>query len=235
MNPSFITPPVITLDGPSGTGKGTLCHQLANHLGWNFLDSGAIYRAFAVCVLQDTLHHPHSKEQLVMLAQSLPLRFATGSDDTQHVYLHNQDISNVIRAEQVGQQASLLAALPEVRAALLERQRDFAQWPGLVTDGRDMGTVVFPGANLKIYLYATAEERAMRRFLQLQSKGSNESLAAIIEELTIRDARDMARPHAPLTPAEDAIQIDTTGLTVVQVLKSILQLAAERGLYRVQS
>lgn len=235
MNPSFITPPVITLDGPSGTGKGTLCHQLANHLGWNFLDSGAIYRAFAVSVLQDTVHHPHSKEQLVVLAQSLPLRFATGSDDTQHVYLRDQDISNLIRAEKVGQQASLLAALPEVRAALLERQREFAQWPGLVTDGRDMGTVVFPSANLKIYLYATAEERAMRRFLQLQSKGSKVSLAAIIEELTIRDARDMARAHAPLMPAEDAIQIDTTGLTVVQVLKSILQLAAERGLYRVQS
>ncbi|PJD90788.1 MAG: cytidylate kinase [Legionella sp.] len=230
-----MTPPVITLDGPSGTGKGTLCHQLAALLGWNVLDSGAIYRAFAVSVLQDTDHHPHTKEQLMAWAHALPLRFVMGEDDVQHVYLQDQDISNLIRAEEVGQEASRLAALPEVRAALLERQRAFAQWPGLVTDGRDMGTVVFPRAHLKIYLYATAEERAMRRFLQLQSKGLESSLDGIVKELAIRDARDMARSHAPLMPAEDAIQIDTTGLTVVQVLKSILQLAAERGLYHVQS
>lgn len=131
----------------------------------------------------------------------------------------------------MGQEASRFAAIPEVRTALLERQRAFAQWPGLVTDGRDMGTVVFPQANLKIYLYASAEERAKRRYLQLASRGIESSLQQVVEELAVRDARDMARKAAPLMPATDAIQLDTTGLTIVQVLDNILQLAAERGLY----
>ena len=228
-------PPVITLDGPSGTGKGTLCHQLAKILGWHVLDSGAIYRAFAVAVLQDLAHYPHSKERLITLAQDLPLHFQIDGSDQQFVFLGTQDITELIRSEQVGQEASRFAALPEVRTALLERQRAFAKWPGLVTDGRDMGTVVFPQAHLKIYLYATAEERAKRRYLQLASRGVDVSLLQVVEELALRDERDMARKAAPLMPANDAIQFDTTGLTIVQVLDNILQLAAERGLYHPHS
>ncbi len=227
----FVTPPVITLDGPSGTGKGTLCHQMAKILNWHVLDSGAIYRAFAVSVLQDLAHYPHSSERLVTLAQTLPLSFSLDDPDHQRVFLATQDITDIIRTEQVGQEASRLAAVSEVRAALLERQREFAQWPGLVTDGRDMGTVVFPKANLKVYLYASAEERAKRRYLQLIGRGTEADLQQVIAELAVRDARDMARQSAPLMPAADAVQLDTTGLTIVQVLESILQLSAERGLY----
>lgn len=227
----LLHPPVITLDGPSGTGKGTLCHQMAKILGWHVLDSGAIYRAFAVAVLQDLVHYPHTTERLITLAQELPLHFQIDGSDEQFVFLGTQNITELIRTEQVGQEASRFAAIPEVRTALLERQRAFAQWPGLVTDGRDMGTVVFPQANLKIYLYASAEERAKRRYLQLASRGIESSLQQVVEELAVRDARDMARKAAPLMPATDAIQLDTTGLTIVQVLDNILQLAAERGLY----
>ncbi|MGV3740108.1 MAG: (d)CMP kinase [Gammaproteobacteria bacterium] len=227
----LLNPPVITLDGPSGTGKGTLCHRLAKILGWHVLDSGAIYRAFAVSVLQDLVHYPHTIERLIVLAQDLPLHFSIDNSDQQFVFLDSKDITDLIRSEQVGQEASRFAAIQEVRTALLERQRGFAQWPGLVTDGRDMGTVVFPSANLKIYLYATAEERAKRRHLQLVTRGIDVSLQQVIDELAVRDARDMARQAAPLMPAADAIQLDTTGLTIVQVLDNILQLAAERGLY----
>lgn len=226
-----VNPPVVTLDGPSGTGKGTLCHQMAKILGWHVLDSGAIYRAFAVSVLQDLAHYPHGSERLVILAQTLPLSFSVEDPDHQRVLLAGQDITDLIRTEQVGQEASRLAAVPEVRAALLERQRDFAQWPGLVTDGRDMGTVVFPAANLKVYLFASAEERAKRRYLQLIGRGIDADLQQVIEELAVRDTRDMARQSAPLMPADDAVQLDTTGLTIVQVLDNILQLAAERGLH----
>lgn len=223
--------PVITLDGPSGTGKGTLCHRVARILGWHLLDSGSIYRALALSVMEHAYTDP-SIDQYVALAHALPLRFEIDDKDNQWVYLDEQDISVLIRSEYVGQEASRLGALPEVRAALLQRQRDFAQWPGLVTDGRDMGTVVFPNAVLKVYLYATPEERALRRYLQLQNKDPNISLEAIVDELTQRDQRDMERAHSPLVPAADAVQIDTTGLSVVQVLESILQLAAERDLYR---
>ena len=225
--------PVITLDGPSGTGKGTLCHRLASILGWHVLDSGAIYRALALSVLQDAVYS-HDIEHLVALARTLPLRFFSDERHYQHVYLGEQDVSEFIRSEQIGQEASKLAAIPEVRAALLMRQREYAQAPGLVTDGRDMGTVVFPEADLKIYLDASEKERASRRYLQLQQKGEEVRLEDIMTQLLIRDARDKDRRHAPLTAAADAVHIDTTGLGVVQVLESILQLAAARGLYNAQ-
>ncbi|HAU1676789.1 TPA: (d)CMP kinase [Legionella pneumophila] len=219
--------PVITLDGPSGTGKGTICHLVAKRLHWNMLDSGAIYRVLAYAARKNSIE-PDDIKKLTALARSLNLRFESSADNETKVILDDENVSQQIRSEQCGQDASQIAVIPEVRAALLERQRNFAQFPGLVTDGRDMGTVVFPNAVLKVYLYASAEERANRRYLQLQDNGINVSLAQVVEELAKRDARDTARTHAPLKPAEDAVLIDTTGLTIVQVFNIVLKLIDER-------
>lgn len=214
--------PVITLDGPSGTGKGTLCHLLAKHLRWHFLDSGAIYRVLALAASKQDIDFSNTAA-LVDLAKTLDLHFNESG-----VYLMGNDVSQVIRTEKCGQDASCLAALGEVREALLWRQREFAAAPGLVTDGRDMGTVVFPQAQLKIYLYASVEERANRRYLQLKKHGESVSLAQVVDELTERDARDTARKHAPLRPADDAVLIDTTGFTVLQVFDKVMKLIEER-------
>ncbi|AMP92402.1 (d)CMP kinase [Legionella pneumophila] len=219
--------PVITLDGPSGTGKGTICHLIAKKLRWNMLDSGAIYRVLAYAARKNNIE-PNEIKKLTDLARSLNLRFESSTDNETKVILDDENVSQQIRSEQCGQDASQIAVIPEVRTALLERQRNFAQFPGLVTDGRDMGTVVFPNAILKVYLYASAEERANRRYLQLQDSGINVSLAQVVEELAKRDARDTARTHAPLKPAEDAVLIDTTGLTIVQVFNIVLKLIDER-------
>ncbi len=215
--------PVITIDGPSGTGKGTLCHMLAEHLGWHFLDSGALYRVLAFAAVKKGVDFIEVKK-LVTLAHALDLRFETDAAQNSIVFLDEQDISRDIRTEQSGQNASKIGAIPEVREALLARQRAFAVLPGLVTDGRDMGTVVFPNASLKIYLYASTEERAARRFLQLKESGNNASLAQVVDELVKRDARDTERACSPLKPAQDAVQVDTTGLTIVQVFNNVLQL-----------
>lgn len=221
--------PIITLDGPSGTGKGTLCHRLAKQLHWHLLDSGSLYRVLAYAAHQ--CHIPFDAvEALVALAQSLNLQFVLDADDSNRVQLDGVDISQSIRSEACGQQASIIAAVPEIRAALLERQRAFAKLPGLVTDGRDMGTVVFPEASLKIYLYASPEERANRRYLQLKAQGNHVRLAQVIDELVKRDARDTARSCAPLKPAVDAIQIDTTKLTIDDVLEQVMQLVKHRAL-----
>ena len=217
------TVPVITLDGPSGTGKGTLCHLLAKQLGWNFLDSGALYRVLAYAARTKAINFS-DVSQLVSLAHGLNLRFALEDLDTSIVLLEEQNISDAIRTEQCGQDASQIASIPEIRDALLARQRDFATFPGLVTDGRDMGTVVFPDAILKIYLYASEEERAMRRYLQLKEMNNHVNLAQVVDELATRDARDMGRSHSPLKPADDAVLIDTTGLTVTQVFEQVLTL-----------
>ena len=222
--------PVITIDGPSGTGKGTICHMLAEQLGWNFLDSGALYRVLAFAATQRNIDL-NAVERLVPLAHSLDLRFEVDAKKQCMVLLDEQDITHGIRTEQCGQSASKIAAFPGVREALLARQRAFAKSPGLVTDGRDMGTVVFPDAILKVYLYASTEERAARRYLQLKESGNDASLAQVVDELVKRDARDMARSHSPLRPAEDAVSIDTTGLTIVQVFNNVLQLANERLLF----
>ncbi|CEG56788.1 (d)CMP kinase [Legionella fallonii] len=219
--------PVITLDGPSGTGKGTICLLLAKHLHWNMLDSGAIYRVLAYAARKNNIE-THETDKLTHLARTLDLRFESVGNNESSVILDNVSINEQIRTEQCGQDASQIAVIPEVRAALLERQRAFAKLPGLVTDGRDMGTVVFPNAILKVFLYASEEERANRRFLQLKEKQINVSLAQVVEELAKRDARDIARTHAPLKPAEDAVQIDTTGLSIVQVLNIVLKLTDER-------
>ena len=222
--------PVITIDGPSGTGKGTICHMLAEHLGWHFLDSGALYRVLAFAAVKRAIHLD-DVQRLVALAYVLNLRFSVDAAKHSVVLLDGKDITNDIRTEQCGQNASKIAVIPEIREALLARQRAFARMPGLVTDGRDMGTVVFPDALLKVYLYASTEERAARRYLQLKESGNDASLAQVVDELVKRDARDMERSHSPLKPAEDAVLIDTTGLTIVQVFNNVLQLTNERLLF----
>lgn len=219
--------PVITIDGPGGTGKGTLCHALARQLGWHCLDSGAIYRAFALAALQSHLT-PTQISELVELATHLDLFFDTSAEHGHIIYLNKKNVSDEIRSEHCGQLASQYAVIPEVRAALLERQRRFAKAPGLVTDGRDMGTVVFPEAPLKIFLSASVEERAQRRWLQLQSQGNNVTIEQVVDELSKRDERDKNRSIAPLQPAKDAILVDTTAKSIGQVLDYVLQLAKNR-------
>ncbi len=221
--------PIITIDGPSGTGKGTISLMLASHLGWNYLDSGAIYRVLAYAANKAEVSSK-AINRLTDLAIGLQLHFEIKNDEACLVYLDHKDITEAIRTEDCGQKASELASLAEVREALLERQRAFAESPGLVTDGRDMGTVVFPEAPLKIFLFASQQERAHRRFQQLKQRGSDVSLEQVIEELEKRDRRDTSRSHAPLKPAQDAIKIDTTSLSIVQVFDNVLQLAKERGI-----
>jgi cytidylate kinase len=219
--------PVITIDGPSGTGKGTICHMLANYLGWHLLDSGCIYRVLAYATRKKGINF-NEIAIIVALARSLDLCFEIDLKQKSRVLLEGHDVFDAIRSEQCGQDASKIAAVPEIRNVLLARQRAFALEPGLVTDGRDMGTVVFPDSILKIYLYASAEERASRRYFQLKEKGIDASLAEVVDELAKRDARDATRAHAPLKPAEDAVMIDTTGLTIVQVFNNVLKLVDER-------
>lgn len=222
--------PVITLDGPSGTGKGTLCHLLADHLSWQVLDSGAIYRVLAYAARKKDISL-HDTAKLVKLAHELEVKFEANPHQPNIVMMAGKNIFDDIRSEQCGQDASIIAVIPEVREALLARQRAFAILPGLVTDGRDMGTVVFPDAIIKFFLYASVEERAKRRFFQLKDKGIDVSLPQVLDELTIRDTRDSERLHAPLRPAEDAILIDTTGLTVVQVFQNVLKSVMEHAFF----
>lgn len=209
--------PVITIDGPSGSGKGTVSKLLAEKLGWNFLDSGAIYRVFALASLQAKIDST-DLIALKKLVASLEIKFLPSSQ----IIHQGRDISRAIRQEGVGVYASKLAENPEIRSVLLKVQRDFLQVPGLVADGRDMGTVVFPGAKLKFFLTARAEERAKRRQRQLQEKGINVSLTEILRDLVERDARDQRRAVAPLKPADDAIIIDTTNLSIDAVLQEVL-------------
>lgn len=215
--------PVITIDGPSGTGKGTLCKMLANHFRWHRLDSGCIYRALAFAAKAKKIDF-NDKKELVKLAHALDLRFETDPNGKEYIFLEEKNIFDDIRSEQCGLDASQIAVIPEIRTALLVRQRAFAMLPGLVTDGRDMGTIVFPDALLKIYLDATPEERALRRYLQLKESGINASLAKVIEDSVQRDIRDSSRKHAPLKPAPDAVSIDTTGLTIAQMFDKVVQL-----------
>ncbi|MGD9860901.1 MAG: (d)CMP kinase [Marinobacterium sp.] len=220
---------VITVDGPSGSGKGTVCQLLARELGWHLLDSGALYRVTALAAR----HHGvelDDVEALEVLAAHLDVRFkATDGGDTQ-IILEGEEVTHAIRNERVGEDASVVAALGPVREALLSRQRDFALAPGLVADGRDMGTVVFPQAGLKIYLDASAEERAQRRYKQLISKEPGASLGDILNDIRARDARDMNRAVAPLKPAPDAVILDSTLMSIKEVLQAVLDEARHRGL-----
>ena len=217
-------PPVITIDGPSGSGKGTLARALADRLGWHLLDSGALYRIVGWAAQQRGV--PLDAEQaLAELTLTLDIRFT--ADDT---WVDGTGVESLIRSEEAGAAASVVAALPAVREALFAVQRGMRRWPGLVADGRDMGTVVFPTASLKIYLEASAEIRAERRHKQLKDKGSPASLRALLKLIQDRDERDKQRTVSPLVPADDAVILDSTGMTIEDVIAQAFRLAQSRGL-----
>lgn len=214
--------PILTIDGTSGVGKGTAAAKIAQTLGWNLLDSGAIYRSLAVAAFQENIEL-NQEVMLSKLAENLELRFEARDGEVK-VFLNNQEITKNIRSEEAGNTASKIAVFQLVRAALLARQRAFAQPRGLVADGRDMGTVVFPEAWLKIFLTASIEERAKRRYKQLKKKGIDTPLSDLITALNERDVRDRSRAVAPLQPASDAIIIDTSHLSVDEVINQIMHL-----------
>jgi cytidylate kinase len=216
--------PVLAIDGPSGVGKGTVARIMAQKLGWHLLDSGAIYRAFALAV--DARNIDVTDESaLVEVANNLDLEFKTEADsELVSVYLDGQDVSKVLRTEQTGEMASKIASIGVVRAALLKRQQAFAKAPGLVADGRDMGTVVFADASFKVFLTASAQERANRRLKQLQNQGSKGIISQILSDVVARDERDSSRKHSPLKPAKDALIIDTTELSIDKVITQVSEL-----------
>lgn len=211
---------VIAVDGPGGAGKGELTRRLASALGYDLLDSGAIYRVLAYAARKAGLAM-FDEDSLVQEAQVLSLSFKVESDGV-HVMLGAEDVSKTIRTEECGVNASKVAAHPLVRQALLQRQRDFRQEPGLVADGRDMGTVVFPDAQVKIFLDASAEVRAQRRKLQLEQAGKEADFDLILKEITERDERDRNRPVAPLKPAEDALVLDSTNMSIEEVFNTAM-------------
>ena len=216
--------PVLAIDGPSGVGKGTVARIMAQKLGWHLLDSGAIYRAFALAVDSrniDVTDEPALEE----IANNLDLTFKAEADsELVSVYLDGQDVSKVLRTEQTGEMASKIASIGVVRAALLKRQQAFAKAPGLVADGRDMGTVVFADAPFKVFLTASAQERANRRLKQLQKQGSEGIIYQILADVVARDERDSSRKHSPLKPAKDALIIDTTELSIDEVITQVSEL-----------
>ena len=222
MNPALDSPlsalssPVITIDGPSASGKGTVAERVAAALGFHFLDSGALYRLTALSAMQHGVALD-DEVGVAELAATLPATFRDGA-----VWLADENVSDAIRAEAVGEGASKVAALPAVRAALLDRQRAYRQAPGLVADGRDMGTVIFPDAAAKVFLTASAEARAERRYKQLIEKGNSASLPALVADMQARDARDTARAVAPLKPAPDALLLDTTQMDIESAVQAVL-------------
>ncbi|GAB7125697.1 (d)CMP kinase [Silvimonas sp. JCM 19000] len=209
--------PVIAIDGPSASGKGTIAQRVAAALGFHYLDSGALYRLTALAASRQSIHWD-DEHGVAAIAHGLDVRF-----EGEHIFLAGDDVSHVIRSETIGVGASQVAALPLVRAALLERQRAFAQMPGLVADGRDMGSVVFPQAPLKVFLTATAEVRATRRYKQLLGRGESADLAAITADLEARDARDRARSVAPLQQLPDAHLLETSALGIEAAVGQVLQ------------
>jgi cytidylate kinase len=214
--------PVIAIDGPGGSGKGTIATRLAEYLGWNFLDSGALYRLTALAVMKHRV--PLGDETaLGEAADKLDIRFETSRDGVK-AFLDGEDVSDRLRHEDTGVLASKIAVTGAVRAALVKRQRRFRAPPGLVADGRDMGTVIFPDAYLKIFLTASAEIRAKRRHKQLKEKGESVNLSRLFREIKARDLRDQSRSIAPLRPAEDAVIIDSTNLSIDEVLKKVISM-----------
>jgi cytidylate kinase len=222
--------PVITIDGPSGSGKGTIARRVAAQLGWSLLDSGALYRLVALAATRRGIALDDT-DAVARVARDLDVWFATAEDGSERIELEGEDVTLEIRAEESGANASRVAALAPVRAALLERQRAFRGSPGLVADGRDMGTQVFPDAPLKVFLTASAEERAKRRHKQLKDKGIDVSLAALSRDIEDRDRRDSQRKVAPLVPADDAKLLDSSGLSIDTVTQRVLDWADEAGLH----
>jgi cytidylate kinase len=214
--------PVITIDGPGGSGKGTIAMRLAESLGWHFLDSGALYRLVAVAAMDRGIDEADGAA-LAATARGLDVQFGL-SEEGLVILLDGNYITGRLRSEAVSAMASRVAALPAVRAALVQRQRAFRQPPGLVADGRDMGTVIFPDARLKIFLTASAEARAERRYKQLKEKGENVNLPRLFREIKKRDERDSSRAVSPLRPADDAHVIDSTEMTINEVLEEIRKL-----------
>ena len=220
---------VVTIDGPTSSGKGTISRKVAMQLQWHLLDSGALYRLVALSGQQLGLE-PDNIPGHAAAASSLDVRFGAVQDE-ERVWLAGQDVTAQIRTAEAGMGASRVAAWPAVRTALLERQRRFVREPGLVADGRDMGTVVFPDAPLKVFLTASPEERALRRYKQLKDKGSDVSLAALSREIAERDLKDSTRAVSPLRPAPDAHVIDSTGLVIQDVVDQVLALGRSRSLW----
>jgi cytidylate kinase len=218
--------PVLTIDGPSGSGKGTVAQLIAKQFGWHYLDSGAIYRVLAQAAMKHAISLS-DEEALTELALELDLEFTFESDQLR-VMLEKEDVSTSIRSEEAGNAASKVAAMPKVRAALLARQRQFKQLPGLVTDGRDMGTVVFPDADFKVFLTASAEVRADRRHKQLKEKGIESNLSDLISEISERDKRDSERTVAPLVAAEGALVLDSSEMGITAVYDRIITLCGDR-------
>jgi len=219
--------PVITIDGPSGAGKGTVARIVAEQLGWHLLDSGAIYRVLAVAIQH---HHIEVEEEepLIPIAAHLDVQFDISGEGESKVILEGEDVTDSIRTEEIGALASKVAAFPRVREALLRRQRAFSIMPGLVADGRDMGTVVFIDAPVKVFLTASAEERAQRRFNQLKDKGFDVKIGRLLDDIRQRDERDQNRTVAPLVPAEGALLVDSTDLSIQEVVNKVLSFANEK-------
>ncbi|KAF3983024.1 MAG: (d)CMP kinase [Methylococcales symbiont of Hymedesmia sp. n. MRB-2018] len=211
--------PVLTIDGPSGAGKGTVSRAIAMQLGWGYLDSGSIYRSLAIASNQQEIDITNVAK-VVRVAESMMLEFECAAE--LNVKLNGKDITPELSAETTGNTASIIAAYPDVRAILLQKQKDFRQAPGLVADGRDMGTVVFADAEKKVFLTASAEERGKRRYKQLIEKGINANLTQLTEEIEARDQRDCERTSAPLKQAEDALYIDSSELSIDQVIQEVL-------------
>lgn len=213
---------VLTIDGPSGAGKGTVSRLVAAQLGWHYLDSGAIYRALALEITEKDIEHDGNIDDIIEAALAMDLHFECGEERA--VLLNGNDITDLLGLESTGNIASKIAVIPQIRAALLQKQHDFLQEPGLVADGRDMGTVVFPQAKFKVFLTASAEERAQRRYKQLKLKGIDANLTTITADIQERDQRDSERQISPLVPAADAVYIDSSTLSISEVVAEVLSL-----------
>jgi cytidylate kinase len=222
-------PPIITVDGPSGSGKGTVCQLLAINLGFHYLDSGALYRLLALATKRHKVDL-HAVDSVALLARHMDVTFDANDKSQIKIILEGEDVSSTIRSEDIGTDASVIAAHPEVRTALLDRQRAFVKSPGLIADGRDMGTVVFPDATAKIFLTASPEIRAERRYNQLKDTDKDVSLASFVQQVKERDTRDINRKFSPMVAAENAFVIDSSKMTIDEVLQIGLKIATNNGI-----